>query len=101
MRGPRAKAGDRVAVEIEGLSPAGEGLRGADVVTVPSHDGGYALIAMRSHQPWLFSGIPWSTPKVLGATRERAMQLGLQWRELEPVHDVDTVADLEAVKDLL
>ena len=38
--------------------------------------------------------IPWGTGEVMRTTRIRARELGLHWRELEPVSDIDNRADL-------
>jgi uncharacterized protein len=67
-----------------------------DVVLGPTHDGGYYLIALDRPRPALFPSIPWSTPSVLPATAERAGVLGLSVRMLDPLRDIDTVADLKA-----
>jgi len=64
-------------------------LRTADAVAAPAADGGYVLVGTRKPAPQLFAGIPWSTPEVLAASRRRAAQLGLDWRELPGWEDVD------------
>ena len=69
-------------------------LDAADVVLGPAEDGGYVLVALRAPQPLLFSGIEWSTPRVLEETRARAAAAGLAVRELAPVADLDTLDDL-------
>lgn len=74
---------------------AGRAIVAADLAIVPALDGGYALIALRAPEPRLFGGIPWGTPGVLDATRARAAKLGLRAAVLEPVSDVDTLADLQ------
>ena len=68
---------------------------GADVVLGPSPDGGYWLIAMRAFDPAPFDDVPWSTPAVLGVTRERCAAAGLRVVELESWRDMDTLVDLE------
>jgi uncharacterized protein len=67
-----------------------------DVVLGPTHDGGYYLIALDRPRPALFPSIPWSTPSVLPATAERAGVLGLSVRMLDPLRDIDTLADIKA-----
>ena len=67
-----------------------------DVVLGPTHDGGYYLIALDRPRPALFQSIPWSTPSVLPATAERAGVLGLNVLMLDPLRDIDTLADLKA-----
>ena len=71
----------------------------SDVVLGPANDGGYYLIGMRSMQPILFERIDWSTEVVARQTRERACEAALNLVELPPWHDLDTVADLQALVD--
>ena len=71
-----------------------------DVVFGPSEDGGYYLIALRSPQPELFKGIPWSATNTLEASLKKASALGLKVGLLETLYDVDAVAELErALRD--
>jgi uncharacterized protein len=81
------------AVHLRGAARA---LRdeGADVVLIPAEDGGYVLIGTRAAYPQLFSGIPWSTPRVLPETRTRVIAQRLRLAELPPLWDVDTEKDL-------
>ena len=72
--------------------------RGVDVVLGPARDGGYYLIGVRTPVRALFADIPWSTPRVLAATRRRCDALGLSRLELAPGFDVDEVADLVALR---
>jgi hypothetical protein len=67
---------------------------GDDVVLGPAEDGGYWLIGLSRCDPTLFSGIAWSTPTVLDATRERLHALGWRWSELAMRWDVDRPEDL-------
>ncbi len=71
----------------------------ADVVLGPAKDGGYYLIGMRSVHPTLFERIDWSTDAVARQTRERAREAALNLVELPYWHDLDTVADLQALVD--
>ncbi len=75
------------------IAQAFAALRAHDVVLGPAWDGGYYLIGLRSLEPALFRGIPWSTPGVAHATRTRARDLGLSCRLLAPLRDVDTARD--------
>lgn len=72
---------------------------GADLVLGPAHDGGYCLIATdpRRVARGLFEGIGWSGPNVLVQTLARAHELELRTELLEPAHDIDTPADLDAL----
>jgi rSAM/selenodomain-associated transferase 1 len=81
------------AVHLRGAARA---LRdeGADVVLIPAEDGGYVLIGTRAPYPQIFSGIAWSTPRVLPETRTRVIAQRLRLAELPPLWDVDTEKDL-------
>lgn len=68
----------------------------AELVLGPAEDGGYYLIGLMRPRPELFAGMAWSTPSVFAATLERAAQLGLSVRLLEPLADVDTLEDVRA-----
>lgn len=72
---------------------------GRDVVLGPADDGGYYLIAARSEalRPALFSGVPWSTERVLEETLSRCRASGLEVELLPAARDVDTPADLAAL----
>jgi rSAM/selenodomain-associated transferase 1 len=77
------------------------GLEDHDVVVGPARDGGYYLLALDRPRPRLFEGIPWSTPAVFSATAERAAHLGLRLGRLEPLPDIDTLADVRREWDAL
>lgn len=70
---------------------------GADIVLGPAFDGGYWLVAMREPQQAPFTEIPWSTPAVLGVTRQRCRAAGLELVELTRWRDIDTLVDLDFV----
>jgi rSAM/selenodomain-associated transferase 1 len=80
----------------EHVAEAFRSLDAHDVVLGPAHDGGYYLVALDRPRPALFQSIPWSTASVLPATAERAGALGLGVRMLDPLRDIDTIADLRA-----
>jgi rSAM/selenodomain-associated transferase 1 len=69
-------------------------LRQADAVAAPAADGGYVLVGERRHVPELFRDIPWSTAGVLAATRQRAAELAVDFREVGGWEDVDDIASL-------
>jgi len=71
-----------------------DGLTRHPVVLGPACDGGYWLVGVRAPGAELFSDMPWSTPQLLEATRGRLRALGMDWLELERLHDLDTEADL-------
>ncbi len=62
----------------------------------PAADGGYWLVAQQRPGVDLFTGIPWSSPDTLAATRRRLEALGATWVELDRLNDLDTEADLRA-----
>lgn len=66
----------------------------ADGVIGPSADGGYYLIGLRAPCPALFTGVPWSTDRVLATTLRRARRAGRRLRRLPAWYDVDTSDDL-------
>jgi uncharacterized protein len=72
-----------------------------DLVLGPAEDEGYYLIGMRLLDQEIFKNIPWGTPGVLPATSEMAVARGLNLRLLPLWYDVDTVQDLERLKEEL
>ncbi len=81
------------ARDVVGLLDAVE--TGEDAAVIPAEDGGYAGLALGAPCPEAFSGIPWSTAGVLGATLERLRGAGRRTRVLPAVFDVDRPEDLE------
>jgi rSAM/selenodomain-associated transferase 1 len=88
---------DSPDLPAEFITRAFEILRATDVVLGPAHDGGYYLLGVRSMQPILLERIHWSTAVVAQQTRARAAEAGLHVADLPPWHDLDTVADLQAL----
>ncbi len=74
---------------------------GADVALGPARDGGYYLVGVRRPARAAFEGIPWSTDRVLAATRRRCRALGLRLVEVAPSFDVDDERDLRALARLV
>lgn len=98
-------AGTRAAVLIGSDLPevsaalvrqAAAALRRVPVVLGPATDGGYWLIGQRAPGVDLFSGIAWSTPQTLPATRARLARLAIPYEEVPTLSDVDTYRDLAA-----
>jgi rSAM/selenodomain-associated transferase 1 len=73
---------------------------GVEVVLGPAEDGGYVLVGMRQPVPEMFSNISWGSGAVLEETVQRLQQLGLSYRLLETLWDVDTVDDLPRLREL-
>jgi rSAM/selenodomain-associated transferase 1 len=77
------------------IDQALEILRDQDAVVGPAADGGYWAIGLRRQESTLFQEMPWSTPGVLGITRQRLQAANMTFRELRELEDVD---DFEAWK---
>lgn len=78
------------------LREAAAAIAEGDVVLGPTVDGGYYLVGGRVPLPDIFSDMPWSTDRLLDATRARLAEAGVSWRELRVLRDVDTVEDARA-----
>lgn len=66
----------------------------ADLAFIPTHDGGYILVALRRPTPWLFEDMAYGHDRVLVRTLARASTLGLTVVVLPVQRDLDTVEDL-------
>jgi rSAM/selenodomain-associated transferase 1 len=67
---------------------------GDRAVIGPATDGGYYLIGLKHPHARLFDDIPWSSPGVMGATLERASEIGLPAAMLPTWYDVDDARGL-------
>lgn len=67
---------------------------GDRIVLGPAHDGGYYLIGLKRAHLHLFTGIDWSTERVLAQTIARAEELKLEVGLLPAWYDVDDAASL-------
>jgi rSAM/selenodomain-associated transferase 1 len=76
-----------------------EYLNDSDIVLGPCEDGGYYLVGLRMHIPEIFRDIPWSTPYVTHATKEKAQSVGRTVSLLKKWYDVDTKEDLIRLKN--
>lgn len=86
---------DCPALTPEHLREAFAALAANDVVFGPAADGGYYLVGLRRSSPELFEGIGWGGETVLAASLQRAGRLGLSYRLLDELRDVDRPEDLE------
>lgn len=68
------------------------------VVLGPAVDGGYWLIGQAAPGRLNLSGIPWSSPGTLSATRDRMRDLGVDWQELAELRDIDRPEDFRWAK---
>jgi rSAM/selenodomain-associated transferase 1 len=73
---------------------------GDDAAVIPADDGGYCAIGLsaRVRVRDVFEEIPWSSPRVLSATRERFAARGIRVSYLEPAYDVDLPEDLDRLR---
>jgi glycosyltransferase A (GT-A) superfamily protein (DUF2064 family) len=73
---------------------------GDDAVVIPADDGGYCAIGLSSgvRVRDVFADIPWSSPRVLSATRDRFAARGIRAAYLEPAYDVDRPEDLDRLR---
>lgn len=86
---------DCPALSIEHLRQAALVLRSAvDAVFITTEDGGYFLVGLKQPCPAIFEGIEWSTARVMAQTRGRMSTLGLRWKEVARLWDVDRAEDV-------
>jgi rSAM/selenodomain-associated transferase 1 len=73
---------------------------GDDAAVIPADDGGYCAIGLsaRVRVRDVFKDIPWSSPRVLSATRDRFAARRIQAVYLEPAYDVDLPEDLDRLR---
>ena len=88
------------------ISEAARCLRRGDarsVVMIPSVDGGYCLIGVRSVDTAapMFAPMAWSTSSVLEETLARAAACGLTPTVLQPQRDIDDINDLDWLREKL
>lgn len=73
-----------------------EALRqGAPVVLGPAADGGYYLVGARPPVPGIFTGIPWSSDRVMETTLAALDRASVRAALLPRLDDVDVPSDLE------
>jgi uncharacterized protein len=86
---------DSPSLPADYLEQAAAALAAHDLVLGPATDGGYYLIGLKSAPPpELFTGIDWSTERVLHQTLRRAEQLRMPVHLLPSWYDVDDLATL-------
>jgi rSAM/selenodomain-associated transferase 2/rSAM/selenodomain-associated transferase 1 len=84
---------DCPALDLRYLALAVAALDDHDAVFGPAEDGGYMLVGL-ARSVDAFTGIPWSTPDVMAATRAKLAAKDVAWQELPTLWDVDGPADL-------
>ncbi|KPQ43362.1 MAG: hypothetical protein MPEBLZ_02083 [Candidatus Methanoperedens nitroreducens] len=90
---------DSPNLPVEYIKKGLEKLDNCDIVIGPCEDGGYYLIGLRESQPLIFEGIPWSTSGVTELTMNKAQSSGLIVSLLEKWYDIDTIEDLQRLKN--
>jgi len=60
----------------------------------PANDGGYYLFGLNRYIPELFEGVDWGTAQVLEQTLAQASRLGIDWKLLPALDDIDRPEDL-------
>ena len=85
---------DNAHLRHDHIRSAFSALEDHPVVLGPADDGGYWLVGQRAPGIDLFTGVPWSSPDTLDATRSSLQKLDVEWHELETLPDIDTEEDL-------
>ena len=86
---------DCPAMTVGHLRDAARSLGDQDAVTIPVEDGGYVLLGMKRPSPGVFAKVDWGSERVMTQTRHRFAAMGLSWRELDCLWDVDRPDDVE------
>lgn len=92
---------DSPTLPSEYVARAFDELDDADVTLGPCEDGGYYLIGLKQPQPRLLRQVRMSTPNVLRDTLDLAREAGLRVALLPAWYDVDTLAELQRLRDEL
>lgn len=90
---------DCPGLDSDCLQRAARALGDHDAVLVPTTDGGYALLGLRSFHPDVFANIAWSTADVRRETLRRIESIGWTVDELPELRDIDAPADLPWLPD--
>jgi rSAM/selenodomain-associated transferase 1 len=67
----------------------------------PAEDGGYVLLGAGQDMPEVFTDISWGSNQVLQQTRDHLHNLGIKYKELEPLWDIDRPEDLQRLRNCL
>jgi rSAM/selenodomain-associated transferase 1 len=86
---------DGPSLPIEYIQQAVSSLDGHQLVFGPSEDGGYYLVGLKEMHAQIFTGIAWSTSRVLSQTLKKCENMELKVDLLPPWYDIDTAADIE------
>jgi hypothetical protein len=86
-------------LDVAYLAQAAAALDDHDAVFGPVEDGGYVLVGL-ARAVDAFSGVPWSAPDTMDATRATLSAQRATWRELPLLWDVDGPSDLRRWQEL-
>jgi hypothetical protein len=92
---------DSPHLPVSVLETAFDALTTCDLVVGPTHDGGYYLVGATASRPGLFAKDGMGTANALEALLERASNLQLSVRVIDPFYDIDVAADLSKLADEL
>src|SRR5258708_474667 len=92
---------DSPTLSADYLCQAFTALDNADVSLGPCDDGGYYLIGLKRPAPALFLKVQMSTPQVVADTLAIALSLDLRVAQLPGSFDIDYVADLRRLIEVL
>jgi rSAM/selenodomain-associated transferase 1 len=92
---------DSPHLPVSVLETAFDLLTTSDLVVGPTHDGGYYLVGATASHPGLFVSDGMGTANALEALLERASNLKLSVRVIDPFYDIDVAADLSQLADEL
>lgn len=90
-----AVGADSPGLPDDRLVAALSGLATHDAVFVPSEDGGFVVLAVRTLPEGVLDGIPWSTEHTRSAVVAALVREGLSVAVLEGWFDIDEPVDLE------
>jgi len=85
---------DCPAIDVFTLHEAAQALHDYDASLLPTYDGGYALLALKSFESLFFENIPWSTSTVALKTLQIMAQIDCEVKVLQTLHDIDEPIDL-------
>ena len=87
---------DNMEITKEILVAAFEGLKKHDIVIGPAKDGGYYLIGMNQPVELLFRKKNWGASSVLVETIKDIRNLGLKFKLLPKLSDIDIIEDIRS-----
>lgn len=77
------------------LQEAAQALQYSEATLIPAFDGGYVLLGLTRFDSSVFTGIAWSTDRVLDETMDRLKRLDWRVTTLPTLHDIDEPNDLK------